>query len=861
MSINRSWWGVLLLLLSQSSGMGADNDPSKVEYFEKKVRPILVNHCYACHSAETKPAGGLRVDDRNGLISGGNSGPSVVPGKPNESLLIKRVVKEAKKRMPSEGEHLKEEQISVLAKWIEDGAQWPSIKIPASLGKQIEHFEKLKKEHWAWQSLTQPKIPSVQDQSWPRDDLDRFILASLEAKKINPVSDADRIALIRRVTFDLTGLPPKPEEIDQFLSDGTPHAFAKVVDRLLESPAFGEHWGRHWLDVARYGESTGPSRNIPYPHAWRYRDYVVDSFNADVPYNRFIQEQIAGDLLPAVNDQERDRLKVATGFLSLGVKDVNQRFKIRFTMDNVDEQIDAVSRSVLALTISCARCHDHKFDPVSQTDYYALAGIFTSTENAAGVKNLMGGGGLAYYVPEMLIRLSTTLPPAPVEQIAKVKAELDEAKKAWDAIRGTPEGLKIAANGQPTQRPYRLKFEKLQNDYLALTDPVARSNAAHGVRDSKQIADTELRIRGEAEKLGPSIPRGFPSVIQVSGVKPINTKQSGRLELAQWLTSDQNALASRVQANRIWAHLFGRGLVSTVDNFGVNGDTPSNPALLDHLANRLIANGWSTKKLVRSIVLSRAYQLSSEATQQHRKIDPANVLVWRHSPRRLTAEEFRDAALLSSGQMQEGRPKAAKVSEFRMIEIRDNGPEAKSVHDVADKSRHRSVYLPLLRGLTPRALEPFDPVEQTLVTGSRENTTVPSQALFVLNSAFIRRQSLALAEKLLKDLPNDEPRVRQAYRVTLGRVPTDIEVQRALAFIGEYESLTRTEPVVDQPEPVKNRPAAKPKKSEEIIDPDQIDQSGEVVSDEVVKAKDPIANAWLAFVQGLLGSAEFRFVK
>src|SRR5262249_25633574 len=294
------------------------------------------------------------------------------------------------------------------------------------------------------------------------------------------------------------------------------------VDRLLASPQFGERWGRHWLDVARYGESTGPSRNIPYPHAWKYRDYVIDSINADVPFDRFVQEQIAGDLLTASSSAERDRQLTATGLLALGVKDVNQRFKVRFVMDNVDEQIDTVTRSVLALTVSCARCHDHKFDPIPTTDYYALAGIFTSTDNCAGVRNLMGGGGLAYYVPEMLVRLSSKLPPPPPEQVNKLKEQVAKAKAEWDAIRGTPEGLALGTNGQPKQRATRLKYDRLQGELLALTDPTARAHAVHGVREAKTAGDTEVRIRGEAEKLGPVVPRGFLTVFDVSGAARVN---------------------------------------------------------------------------------------------------------------------------------------------------------------------------------------------------------------------------------------------------------------------------------------------------------------------------------------------------
>jgi hypothetical protein len=848
---------------SQPPTPTAAPDPAKVEFFEKKVRPLLADNCYHCHSADTKPAGGLRVDDRNGLLAGGNTGPAVVPGDPGKSLLVARVTqKNEKRRMPPEGQHLTDEQVGVLKRWIKDGAAWPAIRVPASLGKAKPEYERLKKEHWAFQPLARPTAPAVNDAGWARDDVDRFVLAALEAKGLKPVGDADKVTLLRRVTFDLTGLPATPAEIDAFLKDESPGAFAKVVDRLLASPAFGERWGRHWLDVARYGESTGPSRNIPYPHAWKYRDYVIDAVNYDVPFDRFVREQIAGDLLPAYSAAERDRLLTATGFLALGVKDVNQRFKVRFVMDNVDEQIDAVTRSVLGLTVSCARCHDHKFDPVPTTDYYALAGIFTSTDNAAGVRNLMGGGGLAYYNPAMLVRLTTDLPAPDPERVADLTAKVAEAKKAWDAIRGTPEGLKLAANGQPTQRPFRLKYEALQAELDGLTDPAARGHAVHGARDAKVIADTEVRVRGEAEKLGPVVPRGFVTAFEVPGAAPVNPKQSGRRELAQWLTSPKNPLAARVAVNRAWAHLFGAGLVSTVDNFGVTGAPPSHPELLDHLANRFIADGWSVKSLVRALVLTRAYQLSSDATDAHRTADPANRLVWRHAPRRLDAEEVRDAILAAAGALDRGRPDASPVRELKMIEMRDNGPEAKRVNDLADAAAYRSVYLPLLRGVTPHALEAFDPVDQTLVSGGRDATTVPSQALFLLNSPFVRKQALGFAERLLRDKGvSDVERVRAAYRLALGRSPSDKEIDRARTFLGEYESAYRADPprLVKPVEPKKSGEPKKP--NEPPANPDEVDQSGEAVAEAVVQAKDPATAAWMAFAQALFGSAEFRYVR
>jgi hypothetical protein len=680
------------------------------------------------------------------------------------------------------------------------------------------------------------------------------------------------------VTFDLTGLPPSPAEVDAFLRDASPDAFAKVVDRLLASPAFGERWGRHWLDVARYGESTGSSRNVPYPQAWRYRDYVIDAFNADRPYDAFLREQVAGDLLPADSSEQRDRQRVATGFLALGVKDVNQRFKVRFVMDNIDEQIDTVSRSTLALTASCARCHDHKFDPIPTSDYYALAGIFNSTDLCAGVRNKMGGGGLDYYDTQMLLTLGKDKPAAPSEKVAQLQKDYEKAKAEWDAIRGTPKGLARGADGLPTQRPYRLKMEKLQSELLALTDPAKVGQVALGVRDAKTVGDTEIRIRGEAEKLGQSVPRGFLSVLDVPGAPKVNPEQSGRLELAAWLTSPKNPLTPRVMANRVWAHLFGQGLVKTVDNFGTTGDVPSHPELLDHLATRFVDGGWSVKRLVRAIVLSHAYQLSSEESPANVAIDPSNRLLWRHTPRRLEAEEIRDATLVASGNLTASRPDGSPANQLQVRELRNNGPEARRFEELSRNSASRSVYLPLLRGLTPNSLEVFDFAEQGMVTGSRDATTVATQALYLLNDPFVRRQSLALADRLLgrTDLA-DAARIDRAYRLTVGRAASAKEIERAAAYLAEFEAASRNavRPVAAQPEPdavVASAPAADAgggtssgagsgKAPAAVVNVDEAVPVEAPVKEDVIQASSPRSAAWASFCQALLGSAEFRYLK
>jgi Protein of unknown function (DUF1549)/Protein of unknown function (DUF1553)/Planctomycete cytochrome C len=856
---------VLVMAVPSAFGALSGEPAADFEWFETNVRPILVDHCYTCHSADTKPAGGLRVDDRNGLLRGGNSGPAVVPGDPGASLLLKRVShKNPSRRMPKEGQPLTDDQIAALSRWIRDGAPWPPVKFPASLGHSNEWYEPLRREHWAWQPLTNPELPAVSDNSWPRDKLDRFILAGLKSAGLEPVEDADRAHLLRRVRFDLTGLPPTLEEIDAFLKDASPGSFARLVDRLIASPQFGERWGQHWLDVARYADSTGPSRNIPYPHVWKYRDYVIDAVNADVPFDRFVTEQIAGDLLPASSSRESDRLLIATGFLALGVKDVNQRFKVRFVMDNVDDQIDAVSRSILGLTVSCARCHDHRFDPIPTTDYYALAGIFTSTDNCAGLRNKMGGAGLDYYDPSMLVRLSGDSPPPPEQEVKALEAKVAEAKKAWDAIRGTREGLAKGPNGFPVQRPYRLAYERLQGELLALTDPAAHGLAVHGARDAKEISDTEVRIRGQAEKLGPKVPRGFLTAFNVPDAPSVNAKQSGRLELAGWLTSSRNPLTPRVIVNRVWYHLFGRGIVSTVDNFGTTGDEPSNPELLDHLATRLIRDGWSIKRLVRAIVLSHAYQLGSQATPKHLVADPANALVWRHSPRRLDSAELRDAMLAASGSFSPERLRASPIHNLRMVEIRDNGPEARAILEKADASKERSVYLPLLRGITPRPLDAFDPVDQTLVTGMRQVTTVPGQALFLLNSPFVRRQAQALAARLLEQEATDEDRIRALYRLVLGRPPNADDVERSSVFLAEYQTAQVELDLAAHAQPrvaLAAEPVALAKAKPQPENPDEVDQTAEPIVEPIVRGRDPRTEAWLALAQALFGTAEFRYVR
>ena len=400
--------------------------------------------------------------------------------------------------------------------------------------------------------------------------------------------------------------------------------------------------------------------------------------------------------MPAGDEGQRVAQQVATGFLAIGVQDVNQRFKVRYDMDNVDEQIDTMSRALLGLTVSCARCHDHKFDPVPVTDYYAIAGIFCSTDMCAGLKNKMGGGGGAYDTPERLLRFggSGEADPKLAEKFAAAKQAAEKAKEEFEAIKGTPEGKKIAANGKPTQQPYRQRMVKTQSELAALTRGEVY---AMGLREAAKVGDTEIRIRGEAEQLGPVVPRGFLTAFEVPGAAPVNPKQSGRLELAEWLTNEKNPLISRVFVNRVWKHLFGEGIVSSVDNFGVTGAAPSDPELLDHLATRFVKDGWSLKKLVRTLVLTRAYRLSSDGRRENVAADPGNRLTWRHSPRRLDAEEIRDAMLAVAGRLDRTRPDSA-ARDLQVLELKNNNGPAQKIVQAGESSpvARNAPYLPLL---------------------------------------------------------------------------------------------------------------------------------------------------------------------
>ena len=752
----------------------------QLEFFEKKIRPVLVESCYSCHSEESgKNKGELVLDSRDGIRAGGDRGPAVVPRNVDDSVLIRAIRQEGNLRMPPDkhGGKLSDEVIADFEEWVKMGAPDPrdAPKVantePTKPEKPIDWNQE--RAFWSFQKPVSPALPSVKNSRWARTEIDRFILAQQESKGLQPVADAERRTLLRRVYYDLTGLPPSPAEVEAFEKDRSPGAYERVVDRLLASAQFGEQWGRHWLDVARYGESTGLDRNLNFPYAWRYRDYVIDSVNRDKPYNRFIQEQVAGDLLPASTQAERDELLVATGFLAIGPKGLNETRPKYSKWQVVDDQVDVTTRGFLGLTVSCARCHDHKFDPIPTRDYHALAGIFASTDTLYGTV-----GGRGNRRPTSLVSLSGA-PDLPVrftrEPTPNMFVNTNQnfgATARTNANRGTN-----AARANNRRQASTNQIERIP----------ARDNYAMGVKDLDEPQDVPVYFRGDLRKPKEIVPRGFLRLIEVSQSPSIPEDASGRQQLADWISSPENPLTARVAVNRAWQHLFGVGLVDTPDNLGKLGSKPSHPELLDYLAVKFVTQqNWSLKQLVRSLVLSRTYQLSSEVNARALEVDPANISLWRATPRRLSAEAIRDTLLSASGRLDLNQPELAVTAEFGDGYYGVNIWET----DFPEDFRKRSVYLPIVRDMVPEALSLFDFPNPNLGGARREQTTSPSQALFLMNNALVQTESLELARRLLRDTrSSDTARIRKAYLATLLREPTRSELKRARQFLGEQRQL------------------------------------------------------------------------
>lgn len=725
-----------------------------VAFFEAKIRPVLIEKCYSCHSADAKELrGGLYLDTREGLLKGGDSGPAVIAGNPAESVLLQALKYEGYEMPPME--QLPAAVIADFEHWISIGMPDPRVGSAAAI-KPIIDIEQ-GRQFWSFQPIKAVPPPSVRKVEWPRGDIDRFLLANLEEHGLEPAADADRATWLRRVTFALIGLPPSPDEIDAFLADDSPDAFARVVDRLLASPHFGERWGRHWLDLARFAESSGGGRSLLFKDAWRYRDYVIDAVNRDKPLNMFIVEQIAGDLLShATAAEDRDHL-VATGYLVLGAHNYEEQEKRALEMDVVDEQLDTIGRGLLGMTIACARCHDHKFDPIPTMDYYALAGIMRST-------NTLVHANVS----------SWTTRPLPLNDAEA--AAIRQHEIAIAVVENELATAKAAANDEKPKQ-----VAALEKTLAKLQKSAPPPPSAMAVEEAKSIEDCQICIRGSVRHRGPAVRRGVLQVATLGSPPAMPQGQSGRRELAEWIVSPRNPLTARVYVNRVWHYLFGVGLVRTLDNFGTTGELPSHPQLLDYLAARFMHDGWSTKRLIREIALSHAYRMGAVAEPKAAAIDPENRLLSRMNRLRLDAESLRDAMLEVSGRLDRriGGPNII-ASDRALREAMNQSTEYNYVfNDV-----RRSVYTPAFRNRMHELFEVFDFADQNSTVAKRNVTTVAPQALLMLNSPFVMEQARFAAERALANHGLcDEERIEQAFRETLGRRPSNDERSIVLAAI------------------------------------------------------------------------------
>ena len=755
----------------------------KADFFEAKVRPVLLARCSSCHGDKVQMSQ-KQFTTRDGMHQSG----AVVPGDPAASSLIQAVRYAAKVKMPPSAK-LPDAEIEALEKWVRDGAVWPDSTAAPSTGNAVGH--------WSLQPVRQPPPPAVKDGSWPRTPIDRFILARLESKRLSPAADADRYTLLRRLTLDLTGLLPTPAELTPFVEDASPNAMETVVDRLLASPAFGERWGRHWLDITYWADTTGVGRRIPLPEAWRYRDYVIRSYAADKPYDQFLREQIAGPAAKKSKEGELDQdTLAATGFLVLGPWAWFSYDKVQMRFDIADQQVDLIGRSVLGLTLGCARCHDHKFDPVTNHDYYALAGIFLSTKTTSRT-NAEGGLNLTRF-PEnpALARNHADALAAWEKHLAQVEADDAVFKKEQEAVNKRIKELKsdpVALKAAQDELAALKKKTEFAGDrqILAFTKyNKPRWPEAYAAEEMEFPEDARVASRGDAHQLGEVVPRGVLSGVSTGQpAAEMNPNSSGRKELADWLTRPSHPLTARVYVNRLWQHLFGRGIVATTDNFGTRGEQPTHPELLDHLATRFVEQGWSTKKLIREIVLSRVYQLSSRPNPRNDEIDAGNEMLWRSNRRRLEVEAIRDSILQVSGR----------------LDLTGGGPSlpltAQNVHTIApffleDDSRiephvkyRRTVYQPIMRNSQMDdvdILNVFDFKDPDQVVGTRSATTVPSQMLYLMNSPFLKEEARRLAEAT-KALA-DPARVAKIILGTLSRPSTQRDLDQARQFVSDFQA-------------------------------------------------------------------------
>ena len=727
--------GSLWALSAAAASAQPAGGTATAEFFEKHVRPVLAAHCQSCHGPKKQMAG-LRLDSAEAIRKGGDTGPVILLHHLEKSPLLRAIQHEGDVKMPPKGK-LPPEAVEALAAWVKAGAPWPAAATVSVPGPA--NVQKVRQSHWAFQPVRRLDPPQVRDRAWARTPVDPFILAGLEARGLTPAVDAERRTLLRRVTLDLIGLPPTPEEVEAFVADPRPEAYALLIERLLASSQYGERWGRHWLDVARYADTRGYvfTNERRYPYSYTYRDYVVRAFNEDLPFDRFLLEQLAADQLPLGDDK---RPLAAMGFLTLGRRFLNN------VHDIIDDRIDVVTRGLLGLTVACARCHDHKYDPIPTKDYYALHGVFASSIEPAELPTIVS--------PEQT---------PDFQRFQRELAVLQQAVKAYEAEH--------AVELKSGNRKHRDELRRLQKrvDGLRVTHPGSPPQAMVLV-DAPRPTEPVVFLRGNPNNRGEAVPRRFLEVLSPPNRKPF-AAGSGRLELARAIANRDNPLTARVFVNRVWQQHFGTGLVRTPGDFGLRGEPPSHPELLDYLATAFVDSGWSVKQLHRLLLLSRTYQQASVCDERTAEADPENRLFGRMNRRRLEFEALRDSVLAVAGQLDPAR----------------GGPPVEIT--TAPFTRRRTVYSFIDRQNLPGVFRTFDLASPDITTAQRHSTTVPQQALFLLNSPFLLEQAAALARRPdLAALEQPRQRIEQLYRLLFGRVPDGDELRAGEAFLREAAS-------------------------------------------------------------------------
>ena len=814
------------LLLATPALLAAGDDDA---FFESKVRPVLINRCYECHSAEKKIKGGLNLDSRAGWQAGGDNGAAIIPGDLAKSLVIKAVrYLDEDFAMPPKG-RLPADEVAILEEWVKRGAPDPrkGETAKAAKPKRTINLDEGRK-FWAFQPVAHPDAPAVKDSAWPKDPVDRFLLAKIEAKGLKPAGDADRHTWIRRVSLDLTGLPASAEEVLAFAADKSDDAYAKVVDRLLASPAYGERWARHWLDLTGYADMIGTSNDVFAEHAWRYRDYLIQAFNEDKPFDRFIKEQLAGDLMPASSPEQRVSRLVATGFLMVGDIEIVNPDKAKMEADHIDTQLIKIGGAFLGMTMGCARCHDHKFDPVGVDDYYGMAGMLRSSPSSVKLEGVGVWSTIrSVPLPETPAQLAERQ-KAEAEHAAKIvalKAEQTKlteenkavgaklsalekdakAKTAVPADKATPIATAPTPKPSPEQEALTKRRDEIATLLKTKNDEIehaeffkSKAPKAYAMQDDAKPTDMPIYVRGNPYAPAAVVPRGALRVASWDKFPAIPAGQSGRLQLAEWIADRRNPLTARVTVNRLWQKLFGEGLVRSVDYFGDRGDRPSHPELLDHLATRFMAEGWSQKRFLRGLVLSHAYRLSSANHAEGLSIDPENRLFWRMNRQRLEAEAIRDSLLKVSGELatKAGGPALVLENPENMGQYKShvNPPTYNHRRPRPSQEFERTVYLPVMRNNPTQADKIrsfFDFVDPAGVSGQRNQTVMPTQSLFLLNNDLVRKRAGTLAKELIAVHTDENARLESLWLRAWNRPITAEERTNARAFLQEMTPLLK----------------------------------------------------------------------